>query len=504
MNFLKRLLFYRVVLIGFALFIQLAVLIGVIIRFNDYFVFFYWANIIISILVVFWIINNNINPDYKIAWIILILVFPIFGGLFYIFFGRGNTSWRKMQNIIVRSIAALQPTPMILAELALKNETAANQSKYLQSYAYSPVYKNTSTEYLPIGEITFERLQEELKKAERYIFLEYFIIEEGVMWNSILEILVEKAGQGLDVRVIYDDVGCLLTLPHRYDKYLEKLGIKCCVFNRLIPVLSLGHNNRDHRKIAVIDGHIGFTGGINLADEYINAYEKYGHWKDSAIMLRGEAVWSFTIMFLTMWGYLRGVEEDFNQFKPKPLLTTPKEAGGYVQPFADNPLDHEPVGEIVYLNMINKARKYVYICTPYLIVDSQILTALTSAAKGGVDVRIITPYIGDKRFVQAVSRSYYKNLINNGVKIYEYLPGFMHSKTYISDDCYGIVGTINMDYRSLYMHFECGVWLYNNSIMQIKEDFLTTLEMCKPADPENIRWYELWAGSILRIFAPLM
>lgn len=504
MNLLKKLLFYRVVLIGFALFAQLAVLIGVIIQFNDYFVFFYWANIIISMLVVLWIINNNINPDYKIAWIILILVFPIFGGLFYIFFGRGNTSWRKMQDITVRSMEALQPTPIILEELALQNETAANQSRYLQNYAYSPVYKNTFTEYLPIGEITFERLQEELKKAERYIFLEYFIIEEGVMWNSILEILVEKARQGLDVRVIYDDVGCLLTLPYRYHQYLEKLGIKCCVFNPLTPVLSLGHNNRDHRKIAVIDGYTGFTGGINLADEYINVYEKYGHWKDSAIMLKGEAVWSFTVMFLTMWGHLRGVEEDFNQFKPNPPLADQREAEGYVQPFADNPLDHEPVGEIVYLNMINKARKYVYICTPYLIVDSQMITALTSAAKGGVDVRIITPYIGDKWFVQAVSRSYYKNLIHNGVKIYEYLPGFIHSKTYISDDCYGIVGTINMDYRSLYMHFECGVWLYNNSIMKIKEDFLTTLEICKPAKPADMKWYESWAGSILRIFAPLM
>lgn len=506
-KFLKRIIFYRVALIVFAFLAQFFVLVEVIIQFNDYFVFFYGLSIIISILVVLWVINNNINPDYKIAWIILILIFPIFGGLFYIFFANHDSNKRKykMKGIKEKSIESLDSSAAILDHIEQENITAANQARYLQNYAYSPIYKNTRTEYLPMGEVTFERLKEELKKAERFIFLEYFIIEEGVMWNSILDILVEKVQHGLDVRVIYDDVGCLFTLPHRYNKYLESLGIKCCVFNPLIPILSLRLNNRDHRKIAVIDGHTGFTGGINLADEYINAYEKYGHWKDTAIMLKGEAVWSFTVMFLSMWGYLRGIDEDFAQFKPRLSAAEKALEDGYIQPFADNPLDSEAVGEIVYLNVISKAQKYVYICTPYLVIDNKMIGALTVAAKSGVDVRIITPYIGDKWFVQAVSRSYYKNLINDGVKIYEYMPGFIHSKTFVADDRYGIVGTINMDYRSLYMHFECAVWMYkSSSAIKIRDDFYQTLKMCKQVVGEDIKWYKSWTGSVLRVFAQLM
>jgi cardiolipin synthase len=506
-NFLKRILYYRVLLIAFSLMLQLAILIGVIIKFNDYFVFFYALSILVSFLVVVWILNHHLNPDYKIAWIIIILLFPIFGGLIYIFFANSPLCQRrkkKMAVIQAKALTALNPQLSVLAELERKNQTAANQSRYLQDFAHSPIYKNTFTEYLPTGEITFERLKEELLKAEHYIFLEYFIIEEGIMWDSILEILKEKVKQGLEVRVIYDDVGCLFTLPYGYNKDLEKMGIKCSVFNPLLPVLSLRFNNRDHRKIAIIDGHTAFTGGINLADEYINAYEKYGHWKDSAIMLKGEAVWSFTVLFLSMWDYLRGEDEDFNLFKSPNLPEGQSEDWGYVQPFADNP-DNEAVGEIVYLNMINKAQKYVYITTPYLIVDNQMITALSAAAKSGVDVRLITPYIGDKWFVQVVSRSYYKNLISNGVKIYEYLPGFIHSKTFVVDDCYGIVGTINMDYRSLYMHFECGVWMYGSkSVLDIKDDFLKTLEKSKQIGLKDIKWYRSWLGSLLRIFAQFM
>jgi len=347
-----------------------------------------------------------------------------------------------------------------------------------------------------------------LKKAEKFIFLEYFIIEEGVMWNSILDILKQKAEEGVDVRVIYDDAGCIFKLPYGYNKKLESMGIKCRVFNPLVPLLSSRINNRDHRKIAIIDGHTGFTGGINLADEYINEYEKFGHWKDSAIMIKGEAVWSMTVMFLSMWNYLDGSNEDFNKFKPdiEPLEESCKD--GYVQPFADNPLDDETVGEIVYLNLINKARRYVYITTPYLIIDNEIITALTSAAKGGVDVRIITPYCGDKWYVHEVTRSYYRTLIESGVKIYEYTPGFIHSKTFVVDDEYGVVGTINMDYRSLFLHFECGVWMYKcRTIRDIKKDFNDTLKMCREITIEElneIKWYKTLERMILRIFAPLM
>lgn len=512
MKFIKKFLFHRITFLAVAILIQLLVLIGVILRFNNYFVLFYGVSILISMISVLGIINNHINPAYKIAWIIPILLFPVFGGLFYIFFGgnkMGKRAKRKMKSIVNKTRKALPPQELILEEIEAQNQAAANQSRYIQNYAYCPPYINTTTEYLSIGEKKFERLKSELRRAERYIFLEYFIIEEGLMWDSILDILAEKASKGVDVRVIYDDVGCLLTLPYRYDKKLEEMGIKCYVFNPLIPILSPSLNNRNHRKIAVIDGHTGFTGGINLADEYINRFEKHGHWKDSAIMLKGEAVWSMTVMFLSMWGYLSGTEEDFEQFKPDNLLLeNSKDKKGYVQPFADNPLDDETVGEIVYLNLINKARKYVYITTPYLIIDNEMVTALSAAAKGGVDIRIITPHCADKWYVHAVTRSYYKVLIENGVKIYEYTPGFIHSKTYVSDDEYGVVGTINMDFRSLYLHFECGVWMYDCiSISEMKSDFLNTLQICKEVTIEELRdvkWYKALGRSILRAFAPLM
>lgn len=511
MKFIKNFLFHRAAFVFFAISMQVFVLIGTVIGFKDYFAFFYGASLFISMIAVLWIINNNDNPAYKIAWIIPIMLFPIFGGLFYIFLGRNKLSKRtrrRMKFIEDKTRGVLSPKQHILDEILLQNENAANQSRYIQNYAYYPPYSNTITEYLPTGELKYERLKEEIKKAKHYIFLEYFIIEEGVMWNSILEILAEKASKGVDVRVIYDDAGCLFKLPYRYDKKLEELGIKCCIFNPLIPILSPRLNNRDHRKIAVIDGYVGFTGGINLADEYINVNEKHGHWKDAAIMLKGEAVWSLTVMFLSMWDYLRGVDEDFNEHRKNIPIGDQIERNGYVQPFADSPLDDEPVGEIIYLNLINKAKKYVYIMTPYLIIDNEMVTALSTAAKGGVDVRIITPHCPDKWYVHEVTRSYYKNLIESGVKIYEYTPGFVHAKTYVVDDEYGVVGTINMDYRSLFLHFECGVWLYKNScIHDMKNDFLNTLKVCEEittSDFENINWHKALISSLLRVFAPLM
>lgn len=511
MKFLRKILFRRVTFTLLSIILQLLAIMAVIIRFNAYFLYFYGVCMFISVVAVLRIMNNKSNPGYKLAWIIPILIFPIFGGFFYLFFGGNKTSARtklRMKFIENKIREVLEPQKLILDEIAILSESAANQSRYIQNYSYFPPHHNTYSEYLSSGEMKFEKLKEELRKAEHYIFLEYFIIKEGVMWNSIVEILLEKVEQGLDVRVIYDDFGCIVSLPYGYDKKLEKMGIKCCVFNPMIPVVSARMNNRDHRKIAIIDGHTGFTGGVNLADEYINELKRFGHWKDTSIMLKGEAVWNLTTMFLSMWDYLRGIEEDFTKFKKDISLSNETPANEYVQPFADSPFDDEPVGEIVYLNLINKASRYVYITTPYLIVNNELITALTSSAKSGVDVRIITPYMADKKLVHEVSKSYYKILIESGVKIYEYTPGFIHSKTYVSDDEYGVVGTINMDYRSLYLHFECGVWLYKtNSLNQIKNDFIDTLKVCKQItgeDFEGIQWYRALADTILRIFAPLM
>ncbi|MFW5976728.1 MAG: cardiolipin synthase, partial [Bacillota bacterium] len=494
MKFIKKYLFHRSTFLAIAILIQLFVLLGVIWRFYNYFIYFYGINIFISLVAVIVILNNNMNPVYKLAWIVPVLLFPIFGVVFYVLFGSknlGKRSKKKMRSIKEKTEELLKPNNLMLNEIKLQNKTAANQSRYIQNHANYPPYYNTTAVYLRSGEEKFEKLKEELKKAENYIFLEYFIIAEGEMWDTILDILRKKAARGVEVRVIYDDFGCLISLPYKYDEKLEKMGIKTAIFNPLMPILSSKYNNRDHRKIAVIDGRTAFTGGINLADEYINRKLKIGHWKDSAIMIKGEAVWSMTVMFLSMWHYLKRNEDDIMEdFKYDAGISEDNlnTQNGYIQPFADTPLDNEAVGEVVYLNIINKAQDYVYITTPYLIIDSEMITALTSAAKAGVDVRIITPHRADKWYVHLVTRSYYKDLIESGVRIYEYTPGFIHSKTFLSDDSYGVVGTINMDYRSLYLHFECGVWLYDcNVIGEIKDDFLKTLEVSREITVEDLK-----------------
>ena len=511
MRKLLKFLRHRVVLVGIFIAIQAILLIEMILRFNDYFAYFYIFCLLLSAVVVLHIINNKSNPGYKIAWIILILLFPIFGGLFYVMFGKNKLSKRqreKMSSIELKITNLLKPEEQVIDKLKEESQTAAAQSRYILNYALCPPYENTYTEYFPLGELAFERMKEELKQAKHYIFMEYFIIQEGIMWDSLLEILEEKAKEGVDVRLIYDDLGCILTLPYGYNKKLEKMGIKCCVFNPFIPILSFRFNNRDHRKIMVIDGHTAFTGGINLADEYINAYAKYGHWKDTAIMLKGEGVWSMTNMFLSLWGYINNIEEDYEKYKPHVHIEEPIVAKGYVQPFTDSPLDQEAVGETVYLNLINRAKDYVYINTPYLIIDNEMITALCIAAKSGIDVRIVTPHIPDKWYVHAVTRAYYDMLLESGVKIYEYTPGFIHAKTFVVDDVYSVVGTINLDYRSLYLHVECGVWLYKtDTVMDVKRDFIETLKVCKEVTLESaqqIKLYRRLGRAILRIFAPLM
>lgn len=496
--------------------LQLAVIVGVVLRFNEYFAIFYALSILTSIIVVILILNKRVNPAYKIAWIIPILILPIFGGLFYLYWGSGRTTRKvekTMRPILRRYEEHLRQSETPTRRIVEIEKHAGIQSHYIQSCAGFPLYFNEGAEYLSGGEIKFKRLKEELRKAERFIFLEYFIIEEGIMWDSILEILIEKVADGVDVRVIYDDAGCLSKLPYRYDKQLNKMGIRCGVFHPLTAILSSKMNNRDHRKIVVIDGVTGFVGGINLADEYINEVERFGHWRDSAILIRGHAVRSLTAMFLMTWDYIMGSREEIQNYDPfeEPTVEFFQETGhtaGFVQPFGDSPLDNEPVGESVYLNLINKAQDYIYITTPYLVLDNEMLTALCLAAKGGVDVRIITPHQADKKIVHAVSRSYYRILMESGVRIYEYTPGFIHSKNLVSDDTYGTVGTINMDYRSLFLHFECAVWLYRcDCIADIKRDFLDAVDVSKEITLEeqgNIPYVKTLALSILRIFAPLM
>lgn len=509
MKLIKNILFHRITYLALAFGIQLVLLIGIILRFSRYFVYFYGISVLLSLFVVVLIVNKSINPSYKLVWIIPILLFPVFGGLFYIMFGNYRLSKKnhlRMEKISNQIDALLQVDGLDPKKSLSQSGSASCQSRYIQKASSFPPMTDTGTEFFPIGEEFHLRLLEELSKAQHYIFLEYFIIQEGTMWNSILDILKEKAAQGLDIRVIYDDVGCLMTLPRHYDKELRKWGIKACVFNPLVPVLSALHNNRDHRKIGVIDGRVAFTGGINLADEYINQYEKHGHWKDTAIRMTGGAAWSMTLMFLSLWGFLQDTDEDFAVFYPEAKETV-LPSDGVVQPFMDSPLDEETVGESVYLNMISKAEKYVYISSPYLIIDNEMITALTNAAKSGVDVRIITPGVPDKRIIHAVTRSFYPILLQGGVRIFEYTPGFIHSKVFLSDDRFGVVGTINCDFRSLYLHFECGAWLHDiPALSDIYKDFGETFLQCQEVTQEQLPRNPLKniGSSILRLFAPFL
>lgn len=506
MRYIKKILFNKRMIIGIAVLLQLLFLMEMLVFLNDYSTVFYVLSISISIICLLVIVYDDFNPAFKIAWIIPIVLMPIFGGVFYLFFGGSQlTSKEKKRMIQIEedTIKMLGKNDAILN--TIEDVHVRRQAKYLQDYAPYPIYKNTTSKYFPIGEENFIALKAELSKAKKYIFMEYFIIEKGKMWDEILEILKEKVKNGVDVRLIYDDVGCMLKLPNNYHKTLRNYGIKCEIFNPLKPILSFRFNTRNHRKITVIDGHTAFTGGINLADEYINEVEVFGHWKDMGIMIKGDAVWNFTVMFLSLWKYVTKEEVDYKSFHASKVIN---ECNGYVLPYSDNPLDKESVGENVYINMINKAKEYIYITSPYLIIGSELITALTNAAKSGVDVRIITPHIPDKWYVHFVSRSYYNQLIKSGIKIYEYEPGFMHGKNFISDDELGIVGTINMDYRSLYHHFECAVWLYKTiTIKDIKEDFLKTQEKCIEITEQKLKRigiFKILLGLLLRVFAPLM
>ncbi|MEG2738709.1 cardiolipin synthase [Clostridium sp.] len=501
----------RLVIVGVLLLFQLCILIFGIWKLSESFVDLYIFFFIISVLVVIYIVSRTDNPSYKLAWTIPVLLFPIFGGLFYLIFGgkKMNTKFKKkVEKVYLESKDLLVQDESIMKELEQIDKSIANQARYTSEFALSPIYKNTTTEYLSPGENFYEKLIEELKKAKRYIFMEYFIIHEGKMWNTILDIMEQKVKEGVDVRVIYDDMGCLTTLPYKYNEELIRRGIKCQVFNPFVPFLSIILNNRDHRKITVIDGHTAFTGGINLADEYINEIVRFGHWKDASLMLKGDGVWNLTVMFLQLWSFNSREKVDYAKYKPLSEYKEMFESDGYVQPYADSPLDDETVGENVYLNIISKAKDYVYINTPYLIIDNELVTALTLAAKSGVDVRIVTPHIEDKWYAHIVTRAYYPQLIKAGIKIYEYTPGFIHSKTVVSDDVLATIGTINFDYRSLYLHFECGVWLYKTkSVMQIKEDYLNTLDLCMEIsleDCKHVKIYDRILTAILRVFAPLM
>ena len=505
-----KILFSRLFFGAIFIILQVGVMVAALYYFRDTYAQVQTFFTALSIITVLYIINQDGSSAFKIAWILPIVFLPLFGIPLYILFGKKRIPERKLERVsgmYLRYKGAMAPLLSESGDEPAMDEDARLQSAYLEKCASSPRFTQTETTYYPLGDVMFPAMLEELEKAEKYIFMEFFIIEPGIMWDSILDVLRRKAAQGLDVRLIYDDMACIMRLPRDYAERMESVGIRCCTFHRFQPVPTGTLNNRDHRKICCIDGVTAFTGGVNLADEYINKRERFGHWLDCGIKVRGRAAYSFTQMFLSMWDYIRHEEDDPVAFRPTAEALEGIGDDGVVQPYCDSPADDEPVGETVYINMLSRAKKYVYICTPYLVVDNEIMNALTSAAKCGVDVRMICPHIPDKWYVHLVTRSYYAPLMKAGVRIYEYTPGFIHSKTFVCDDDYGICGTINLDYRSLFLHHECAVWMYKSgAIADMKASFLETLEKCEEITRESYRrpWYVRLGQSLLRVFAPLM
>lgn len=498
----RKLLRQRIIII-LLLLIQIAFIVGALISSSK---FMYSINIVMTIIgaiLSLKIISKKEKSGYKLTWIFVILIFPLFGVSFYLIF---NTQLNR-KKLLKKYDCVNEKAKKYNDNMKLNNigSNFSGNMNYLQNHLNFPLFKNEMVKYLSPGEVMFDELLIELNKAKKYIFMEYFIIQEGKMWNSILDILERKVQEGVKVRVIYDDIGCFLKLPINFKKQLCDKGIECEVFNKFRPILTVKQNNRDHRKIAVIDGNVAFTGGINLADEYINQKELYGHWKDSAIKIVGSASWEFAIIFLQMWELITGKEEDYSIYKP--INQSNNLQDGYIQPYSDSPKDSENVGEHVYLNIINKSQKYLYINTPYLIIDSSLLSALKLASKNGVIIKIITPGKYDKWIVHMATKSYYKELIEAGIEIYEYKKGFMHSKSFIADDEIATIGTTNLDYRSLYLHFECGACIYNcNEILNMKHDFEETLQECKKINIEDCKSGKIksFFQEILRLFAPLM
>ncbi|MCI8464286.1 MAG: cardiolipin synthase [Lachnospiraceae bacterium] len=505
----KKLIANRILLTGILLVVQAVWLVIFLQKLTSYSVGVNAAFTVLSILITLFLIGKEENSAYKIAWIILILCLPLFGGLLYLSFGNKNPSKnmkRRLKNAHRAMAKGFRGGQEVLEELRKIDQRAAGVSTYLKNASDYGLHKNTDVQYYPLGELLFQDLLEDLEQAKYYIFMEYFIIEEGLMWNRILEVLERKVSEGVDVRLIYDDMGCVSLLPKGYDKWMERKGIRCMAFNRIVPFFAMVMNHRDHRKITVIDGHTAYTGGINLADEYINVKKRFGHWKDSGIRLEGEGVWNFTLMFLEMWNAYRKEDGSLEQFKPRLHHPEPFYGRGYVQPFGDTPLDNETVAENVYIEILNQARSYCYIFTPYLIVDDEMKLALSLAAKRGVDVKIVTPGIPDKPLVFRLTRSNYTPLLKAGVKIYEYTPGFLHAKSYVCDDEFAVVGTINMDYRSLYLHFECGTFMYRtDAVADLKIDAIQTIGRSRPVSLKDCRTGLIGGlfDSVLRILAPL-
>lgn len=474
---------------------------------------------IISIAVIIYEVNRSSEPSFKMTWMLIILVFPAFGILLYVFTRlniHNKVLAKRYEKVRRISKINLIKDEDVYNEIDEKIPHSMGIVKYLENCSGSPVYKNTQVDYFPLGEYMLEDMKKELSQAKRFIFMEYFIInahledtDNAHIWGEILEILVKKVNEGVEVRLLYDGMGCLNTVPRGYDATLRSMGIKCKIFAPLIPLISTHQNNRDHRKICVIDGRVAYTGGINLADEYANRKLRFGHWKDTAIKLEGEAVAGFMALFLEMWNLPE--EEDSEEDVRKYIISSRKrieEAQGYIVPFGDTPLDDDEVGKRVYIDILNTSKEYVHITTPYLVIDYEIYEAIKYATRRGVEVSIIMPHMPDKKYAFYLARTYYPELLEAGVKIYEYKEGFVHAKMSVADTNKAMVGTVNHDFRSLYLHYECGALLMDvPQIVDIEQDFQDMIQKSIPITKEIYKalpWYQRLYGQAIKLVAPLL
>ena len=503
---IKKLFYGRTIIILLSLVLQIGIVLALMFSFLERLPALFGGVVVFTAVMLAMILNTRDNPTVKLSWCILVAVMPVFGMVLYLFFHL-DLGHRLEQKLIRKTQEEtrcyVSEDKALMEKLRREDRRFHNTAYYLQQNGF-PVCGNTEVQYFPLGEDKFRQMLIELKKAEKFIFLEYFIIAPGYMWDEILKILKRKASHGVEVRVLYDGGNAVTNLPYNYPDQMETFGIRCKMFSPFRPVVSTHYNNRDHRKILLIDGKVAFTGGINIQDRYINRRQVFGHWKDTAVMLRGEGARNFTLMFLQMWN----ATEKEHIYEPYLETVESTPASGLVIPYGDSPLDDENIGEMVYLNMINQAKDYVYIMTPYLIIDNEMVTALRLAGMRGVDVRIIVPHIPDKKTVFLLTQSHYEELLEAGVKIYEYTPGFVHAKMFLCDDIHAVVGTINLDYRSLYHHFECAAYLYRvSALADIKADFADTFEKSKQvtlAAARNRGFFSRMLGGLLKIAAPLM
>ena len=507
LKIIKNIIFSRLTLAIFSLTIQICLIVFVMSYFNKHLAWIFGLFGLFNTLVVLIIINSKSNPSYKIAWIIPILLFPGVGVLVYLFF-KLQISIRLMKKRLKleteNSRKYLKQDNEILNKIKKEDRGLYNLSNYLIKTSNYPVYDINNIEYFSSGLLQFRDMISKIKSAKKYIFIESFIIEKGYMFNTILNILKEKVKEDVEVRIMYDGFGSLLLLDHDYPEVLKSYGIKCKIFSPIKPIISAHQNYRDHRKICIIDGKIAYTGSMNIADEYINLKKRFGYWKDTGVRIEGDVVNSFVVMFLELWNLTNNIDE-YSKYLVKSNI---KNKNGNIIAYSDNPLDEYEIGKRIYLDIINNALNYVYIVTPYLILDDEMLSSLTYASLRGVDVRIIMPEIPDKKLVNYLGKSYYEELLEVGVKIYEFKGGFTHSKMFISDDVKAVVGSINLDYRSLYLHFEDAVYIYKNKIINnIKKDFIDMFNNSNEITLDNMKKFNIIKkiiGRILRFLAPLM